>query len=240
MNGRNTSLILFGFLLLIGGPVRGQGSGGTNGGGSQGGNSQPDPIAIVAAHILKGQTNNEQRKAIRLEWLTIAAQQAEDLLRTSAFKRIVEFVDKNHKLFESIYAGLRTVNGAVASGKRVQSVASLQRRLVLRFADTGRLLVDTEYFTPDELRHFTGTLDKVMKDTEANFRLLVRLFWNPNTTTGAQFTDMERMELLETIEARLESNLQAINQLNRYVTYLNTNRAVQLDGGMEGMFTLPE
>ena len=200
-----------------------------------GSGTSPDPIAIVTAHILKGQTNSEQRKTIRLEWLSVASQQAEDLLRTAAFQRIIEFIQKNHDLFASIYAGLKTANGAVATGKRVKDVFILQRTLLLRFADTGQLLTDTEYFTADELRHFTGVLDQIMEDTEANFQLIIALF---RGGSDAQLTDLERFEVLKTIEQRLLQNVQAVSQLNRYITYLNTNRAVQRDGGLE-MFTQP-
>lgn len=200
-----------------------------------GSGTSPDPIAIVAAHILRGQTNAEQRKAIRLEWLSVAAQQAEDVLRTAAFQHVIEFIQKNHDLFQSVYAGLKTANGAVASGKRVRDVFNLQRTLLLRFADTGQLLSDTEYFTADELRHFTGALDLIIGDTEANFQLIVGLF---RGGSAAALTDLERFEVLKTVEERLVKNVQAVSQLNRYLTYLNTNRGVQQDGGLE-IFTQP-
>ena len=234
-----TKSICLGLCLLVSSSIFAQSGGGPTidpgGGGTPDGSSSPDPIAIAAAHILKGQTNNEQRRTIRLEWLTVAAQQAEDLLRNSAFQRIIEFVQKNHDLFESIYAGLKTANSYVATGKRVKSVVILQRNLLLEFAKTAELLNDTQYFTSDELRAFKGTLDEIIDDSEANFGLLVVIF---KTTTNTKFTDLERFEVLDTIEQRLLDNVQAVSQLNRYITYLNTNRGVQLDGGTK-IFTQP-
>ena len=200
-----------------------------------GSGTSPDPIAIVTAHILKGQTNAEQRKTIRLEWLSVASQQAEDVLRTAAFQRIIEFIQQNYDLFESIYAGLKTANSAVATGQRVKDVFNMQRTLLLRFADTGQLLSATEYFTADELHQFTGVLDQIIGDTEVNFQLLIALF---RGGSEAKLTDLERFEVLKTVEQRLRKNVEAVGQLNRYITYLNTNRAVQRDGGLE-MFTQP-
>lgn len=219
-------------LLAQGGGNGGGGAGGGGGGGSAG---QPDPIAIAVAFVLKGQTNAEQRKTIRLEWLSVAAQQAEDFLRNSVFQRIVDFVQENHDLFESIYAGMKTANSFVSTGKRVKSVISLQRTLLLRFVDTGQLLAEARHFTPDELRTFSGTLDLIIRDTEANFDLLVGLF---KESGEAKLTDMERFEVLKTIEQRLLRNIESISQLNRYLIYLDTNRGVEMDSGME-MLTLP-
>ena len=228
MNTYVTSLVVV-LYLFYGGSAYAQ-PGNPTGGSTPDGSSGADPIAVVAAHILKGQTNNEQRKAIRLEWLTLAAQQAEDLLRTSAFQRIIEFVQKNHDLFEDIYAEMKRANSILASGKRVSRVVSLQRDLLIQFTKTARIIENTEHFTGDELRVFHITLDGMIEDTEDNFLLLKALFLS---TTDANFTDMERYEVLETIENRLIKNVGAVNQLNRYINYLDTNRGIQYDRGMK-------
>lgn len=224
---KQLNIAAFGVCLLACTPVFSQSSGDAPSG-------DVDPIAIVSAHVLKGQTNRMQRRAIRTEWLTVAAQQAEDFLRTSAFNKIIEFVQKNHELFESIYAGLKTANQFVSTGKRVKSVIALQRKLIVKFATTGELLLDSEFFTAEELESFSGTLELVMRDTGANFDLLVTLF---RGTSRANLTDMERFEVLSTIEERLAKNLQAVDQLNRYIVYLDTNRGVQMDSGLPNLLT---
>ena len=197
-----------------------------------------DPIAVVAAHIAKGQTNNMQRRAIRREWLTLAAQEVEDFLRTEAFNNIIAFVQKNHELFRTVYAGLKTAKGVMATGKRVQSVIGLQRRLILQFTETAELLAGSRHFTAGELRSFTGTLDGVIRDTGANFDLLIKLF---RQTTTASLSDMERFEVLRTVEQRLVKNLQAVTQLNRYIVYLDANRSVhsQEEGVLNHLLTSP-
>lgn len=223
-----------GLLLLLSVSVVAQSGGDPPAGGTppSNGGGDIDPIAIVAAHVAKGQTNNMQRRMIRTEWLTVAAQQAEDFLRSEVFGKIIGFVRENHELFESIYAGLKTANTVVSTGKRVESVIRLQRKLILEFVRTGDLVAQSETFTVDELRNFRGTLDGVIRDTEANFNLLVKVF---RETTDSNITDMERYEILGTIEGRLVKNLAAVSQLNRYVTYLNTNRSSQMDSGLDDL-----
>ena len=213
-------------LLLSCGRVWGQSETGgvssvpTGGGGGE--STSPDPIAIAIAHALKGRSNREQRKNIRKHWLIVAAQQAEDLLRTEAFRRIIEFVEKNRDLFADVYGAMRTANAVFDASGRIDKVVSLQVQLVNEFVATGELLAATEHFTEDELRYLTGTLMKLAEDAENDFTLVIQLF---RETSDAKLTDLERFEMLELIESRMSGYVKAILQMQRYVNYLNSSRS---------------
>lgn len=120
MMGSYTKSILLGLCLSCGGGSMLLAQGGGNGGGGTA--SQPDPIAIAVAHIIKGQTNAEQRKLVRRHYLTLAAERVEEVLRTAAFRDIIAFVERNRDLFVRIYAAMQRARGSMATLEDRKSV----------------------------------------------------------------------------------------------------------------------
>ena len=218
-------VLTFILLSLLYSPATAQGGetnpGGDIGGGGEAASGDADPIAIAAAHILKGHTNNQQRKYIRTQYLTVAAQKAEDLLRSRAFKKILEFVEKNRDLFADIYDSFRQAKTFVKDGLRVRALLDVQRNLLLEFTRTGQLIQEADNFDDDEIQVLGNLVERVGENVTADFNLLNELFFEKSE---AQLTDKERYEILGKIEARAEENLSVMTQFNRYIEYLNASR----------------
>ena len=184
-------------------------------------NSQPDPIAIAAAHVLKGNTNAEQRKNIRKQWLITAAQELEDILRTKAFREIIDFVTENRDLFVDVYAALRKVKGSITLIQRAKDVAVLQADLLILFGESADLLATIETFSEEELRMIVSAIATIIDDTEDNFTLLVSAF---DGLFDTSMSDIEKIDLLATVHQRLTKNRAALLQLQRYVSFMDANR----------------
>ena len=185
------------------------------------GGSTPDPIAVAAAHVLKGQTNAEQRKNIRKQWLINAAQELEDLLRTKAFREIISFVEKNRDLFVDVYAAMKEVKGSISLLQRVREVAILQGELLVLFGESADILVKIETFSEDELRMLYTAIEGIVMDTEQNFTLLTDAF---DGLFDISMSDPEKLELLTNVHHRLAENRAAVLQLQRYIQFIDSNR----------------
>ncbi len=204
-----------------------------NGQSSGGDASQPDPIAIAAAHVLKGQTNAEQRKAIRKQWLVVAAQELEDFLRTKAFTEIISFVQQNRDLFVDIYTAMKQVKGSITLVHKAREVVVLQGDLLVLLGESADLLSSVETLSEDELRMLITAIDGIITDTEDNFYLLTGAF---EGLFNVHMDDTEKLELLSTVHQRLSHNRTAILQLQRYVRFMDSNRKSQSNQTTEHLF----
>ena len=188
--------------------------------------SQPDPIAIAVAHVLKGQTNAEQRKAIRKQWLIVAAQELEDVLRTKAFAEIISFVQQNRDLFVDIYTAMKQVKGSITLVQKAKEVVVLQGDLLVLFGESADLLSSCETLSEEELRMLITAIDDIITNTEDNFYLLTGAFAG---LFNVHMADTEKLELLTTVHQRLSQNRTALLQLQRYVRFMDVNRKSQLN-----------
>ena len=193
----------------------------------------PDPIAVATAAVLKGQTNAEQRKVIRKHYLTVAAEEAEALLRTQAFEQIIAFVRDNRELFGRIYAALRRARGSLTLLQRSREVVTLQGEVLLLLGVTGERLVRTESFSPAEVRQLREVVEGVMTTVGAELDLLLGVFAGDYAT---EFSDAERLALLNGVHGRLGQQRQAVRQLQRYLDYLESNRRPVTLRGAQRLF----
>lgn len=195
--------------------------------------SSVDPYAIVAAHVLKGQSNAEQRKNIRKQWLINAAQELEDLLRTKAFREIISFVEKNRDLFADIYGALKQVKGSITLLRRAKDVALLQGELLVLFGESAEILVSVETFSEDEIRMLYAAVEAIVIDTEANFSLLTDAFAG---LLDVSMADVEKLTLLTNVHQRLAKNRGAVLQLQRYIRFIDSNRRSSATHGAGQLF----
>ena len=193
----------------------------------------PDPIAVATALVLKGQTTAEQRKIIRKHWLTIAAEEVEAVLRTRTFTDIIAFVEQNRDLFGKIYAAMTQARGSMALLRRSREVVLLQGEILLLLGETAGTVGSVQSFTAGEIEQLMTIVGSIMTEVEDDLGLLLGIF---DGGFREEFTDADRLALLNAVHARMTGNRAAVLQLQRYLAYLEYNRQPAPVRGAEALF----
>lgn len=190
------------------------------------------PILIHGSHSV---SNVQQRKAAKKRWLTVAAQEAEDLLRSQLFREIIRFVRENRDLFEDVYERMREgILDADALG-RVAAVLESHRQFGALAAETA-LLIDEAPFTAEDVAVIQRTAGNIVDAATRDADLLREVLGGQ---TGAHLTDADRLDLLELVDEQITRHRDALIELNGYARYVGLQRTLAADDVTPGLFTRP-
>ncbi len=177
------------------------------------------PILI---QTLRDSSNEEQRKGTKKRYLTLVAQQAEDILRSELFQEIVGFVEDNRDLFRDLYARMKGESSIAGALPRATKALTAQGELVVEAERLARQISEAEGFTATELEALASAVAEILAEAAGDVSVLTRAFAGE---LGAHVPDAEKLELLEHATVRLAGHSSAIRQLSRYVSFLSTQRS---------------
>ena len=206
--------------------IPGGGSTGAEGSSEGGADGVDEPI-ITAIRMFsiwqfKGGSNDQQRKTIQAHWATALAQEAEELLRSEMFQKILAFMEENRDLFREVYDAMRTARGSVAELDRLRRVGELQSEIVTLFTETAEILSEVESFDEDELTELSGLLDNLLAESGEAVATLLSVF---DGSADVLLADDEKLGLLDDVERSLLAIRRTLTQVHRYVAFVELNRS---------------
>lgn len=189
-----------------------------------GGGGSPWELIIIPILIHTGQSvsNQQQRKATKNQWLTVAAQRLEDIMRSELFREILGAVKEHRDLFEDHYAKMRDGSGGLISLGRARGTLKAQLEFYTMTLETAQLIASAEGLSEAEVAAVEAVVASIIEEAAGDADVLDAILGGG---ADAHVTDNGRLEVLDGIAGRIERHRGALAQLNRYLRYIGIQRA---------------
>jgi hypothetical protein len=185
------------------------------------------PIAeIIKAgvkKVIKAVDLKIQRLQNKTIWLQNAQKALENKMSELKLTEISDWVGKQRALYANYFDELWKVKAALAYYHRVGDIIERQVQLVNEFKGAWTLYKQDKNFTPDELDYIGNVYNGIMEESVKNLDQLYLVI----NAFATQMSDAKRMEIINTVDDKLNENLGDLREFN------NQNKMVSLQRASE-------
>lgn len=182
-------------------------------------------VWVVVKEALKKVIKAIDIEVQRLQNKTIALQNAqkqiENALSKTKLNEISDWAKKQKELYKNYYEELLKVKSAIALFQKVKRIIQRQEQLVDEYNRAFSLFKQDSHFSPQEIRYMSGVYSGVLEESLRNVHeltLVINSFYT-------QMSDGKRLELIDQIAAKVETNLSTLRRFNRQNITISLQRS---------------
>lgn len=178
-------------------------------------------IKAAVKKVIKAVDLKIQRLQNKTIWLQNAQKTLENKMSELRLKEIGDWVEKQRTLYAKYFDELWKVKAALAYYQRVRDIIEKQGRLVKEYKGAWALFKQDKNFTTDELDYmgnvYNGMLEESLKNLDQLY-MVINAF-------ATQMSDAKRMEIINTVDDKLNENLGDLREFNNQNKMISLQRA---------------
>lgn len=178
-------------------------------------------IKAAIIKVIKAIDLKIQRMQNQTIWLQNAQKTLENTLAQTRLNEITDWTQQQKDLFDKYYKELQEIKTAVALYQRIREMTEKQAAMMNAYHHTWALLQNDKHFTGDEISYmsdvYKGILDESVKNVD-NLLMIIGSF-------RTQMSDEKRLDLINAIGNRVDSNYSDLQQFNAQNALLSLQRA---------------
>ncbi|HMU47882.1 MAG TPA: conjugal transfer protein TraI [Chitinophagaceae bacterium] len=178
-------------------------------------------IKAAVKKVIKAVDLKIQRLQNKTIWLQNAQKTLENKMSELRLKEIGDWVEKQRTLYAKYFDELWKVKAALAYYQRVRDIIEKQGRLVKEYKGAWTLFKQDKNFTTDELDYmgnvYNGMLEESLKNLDQLY-MVINAF-------ATQMSDAKRMEIINTVDDKLNENLGDLREFNNQNKMISLQRA---------------
>lgn len=175
--------------------------------------------ALIAA--IKAADIAVQRLQNKTIWLQNAQKALENTLSKLKLDEISDWLDKNREQYAKYYDELKKVKELISGYKKVKEIMRKQVQIVEEYKRAFALFKQDKHFTAGEIEYmvqvYTGIVDESLKNLDQLFLAVNAL--------NTEMTDGKRLEIIGTVAAHIDENLNDLRDFNSQNVRLSLQRS---------------
>jgi hypothetical protein len=175
----------------------------------------------VATKVIKAIDLKIQRLQNKTIWLQNAQKELENTLSKLKLKEISDWSEKQRAQYDQYFKELWRIKNAISTWNKVKEIVSRQLVLVEEYRRAWNLLQRDSRFHPKELEHIYKVYSGILEESLKNIDQLMMVASSFKT----QMTDGQRLEFIETISKRMESNISDLRRFSDRNFRISLSRA---------------
>lgn len=185
-------------------------------------------IKTAVKKVVKAMDLKIQRQQNKIIWLQNAEKTLENSLSKLKLGQIVEWTERQRKLYQDYFQELRDVRQTLTYYRRIQDILETQKDLVRQYRKAWDVFRSQGHFSPSELDYMRQVYEGILEDSLKN---LDELFLVVNSFR-TQMDDADRLELIDAVADKVNDNyvdLRRFNHENRLLEIQRTQAAREVD-----------
>lgn len=180
--------------------------------------------AVVKAAIKKVimaidlQIQRQQNKVI---WLQNAQKTLENTMSKLKLKEISNWTQKQKDLYADYFEELRKVKALISYYQRIRDINEKQAKIVANYNRTWAIVRSDKHFTVKEISYMGDVYSGILAETVRNIDQLMLVVNSFKT----QMTDAKRLEIIKTVEDKVDGNYRDLMIFNQQNAALSIQRA---------------
>ena len=171
--------------------------------------------------VIKAVDLQVQRVQTRTIWLQNAQKVVENKMSELKLDEITDWVYKQKQIYQDYFDELGKVKAVIAGYSQVKEIIARQTQIVNEYKQAYSLFKEDKNFTPDEISYmykvYSGILGESVKNIDQLF-LVVNSF-------ATQMSDGKRLDIIHTVAANIDTNLNDLRQFNTQNKIIGLQRA---------------
>lgn len=178
-------------------------------------------IKAAVTKVIKAVDLQIQRQQNKVIWLQNAQKTLENAMSKLKLQEISDWSEKQREQYARYFEELRKVKLLITYYSRIKDITETQTRLVQEYRWAWSMLQQDSRFTTEEIEYMAQVYTGILNETVNNVDQLIVIVNSFQT----QMSDGKRLELINTVGDRVDTNLNDLRLFNQENALLSLQRA---------------